>query len=370
MASPDGGPTSEPQALDPADRFPSFAGVSEADEEERARREDMERAYTPHGPLMPVGVVDEAPEDESGDDNADDEGCLARRLRGEEERRVQEIRREWTRRWGSLPPRRGGVNGPVMRGPGSKDKLGRWLRLFLPEDHKLYVEPYLGTGAVLLNKEPSEEEVVNDLNKEIVNLFDVLREQPDELARAVEFTPFSEAELQRAYDERGKPGLEPLERARRWLVRANQSYLRQTGEPSFSLSSAETARDSVKLWNGLSEHIREAGQRLKYVKVSCRDATELIWDRLYRREDAVLYVDPPYMPDTRAPGQYLYEMPVPEHVGMLEALLDHPGAVFLSGYDADLYHEALAGWVSWAIPGYSSTGYRQEILWMNDKADA
>lgn len=198
----------------------------------------------------------------------------------------------------------------------------------------------------------------------------MLREQPEELARAVEFTPFSEAELRRAYDERGKPGLEPVERARRWLVRANQSYLRQTGLPSFTLSSAETSRDSVGLWNDLPEYITEAGLRLKEVQVSCRDATELIWDRLFRREDAALYVDPPYMPETRAPGQYLHEMPVADHVGMLDALLDHPGAVYLSGYDAPLYHEALAGWVSWVIPGYSSTGYRQEILWMNERAHA
>jgi len=343
------------------------------DEEERASeaREDMKQAYTIHGPLTPAWG-DEGEEAGDGSLNGDKDAESPAREPGEEEERSREreIRREWKHRWGKMPPRRGGVTAVVVRGPGSKDKVGRWVIPFLPEDHKLYVEPYLGTGAVLLNKKPSDEEVVNDTNEEVVNLFDVLRDNPEALARAVRLSPFSEADLQRAYDERGMPGLEPVERARRWLVCAHQAYLRQPGVPSFSLSSADTARNSVRLWNELPEHIEEAGGRLKEVKVSCRDATELIWDKLFRREDAVIYADPPYMPGTRAPGQYINEMPVPEHVGMLEALADHPGAVFLSGYDDELYHEALAGWESWDIPGYSSTGYRREVLWMNEKAHA
>ena len=330
---------------------------------ERARREGMERAYTPHGPLTP---------DRGGQDDAGDGNDAGEDEAGDEAEAARELRREWARRWGPLPPRRGGVSAPVLRGPGSKDRVGRWIIAMLPKEHRLYCEPYLGTGAVLLNKPAPEEgeEVVNDKNKEISNFFEVLREQPEELARAVELSPFSEADLMRAYAERGKPGLEPVERARRWVLCAHQGFLRQTGKPSFTLSSAETSRDSVGLWNELPEHIQEAGLRMKEVKVSCRDATELIWDRLFRRPDAALYVDPPYLPSTRAPGQYLHEMPEPEHVGMLDALLYHPGAVFLSGYDAPLYHDALSGWESFDIPGHSSTGFRKEVLWMNEAAYA
>lgn len=42
--------------------------------------------------------------------------------------------------------------------------------------HKIYVEPFGGSGAVLLNKQPAWMEVYNDLYDRVVNFFEVLRD--------------------------------------------------------------------------------------------------------------------------------------------------------------------------------------------------
>lgn len=267
------------------------------------------------------------------------------------------------------PPRQGDQPAPVSRGPGSKWRMAPRIIDLFPVDFRVYVEPYVGTGAMLLSKEPSEVEIVNDKHEEISNLFDVIRDRSKELARVVDRSGFTEADLLRAYHE-DPAGLDLVERARRWLVLAHQSFLRQTGQPFFSVSTAPSARNSIRLWDELPKHIEAASRRLKKVKVMSREAVEVIEMDLVKKPDVLLYVDPPYLPGTRAKNLYVHEMSVKDHEKLLDALTKHPGPVFLSGYKSAIYSDRLGGWEARDLPGYSSYGGREEVLWMNGKAAA
>ena len=77
---------------------------------------------------------------------------------------------------------------PVLKYPGSKWKTAEWIISLMPP-HKSYLEPFFGSGAVFFKKPPSRIETINDMDGEIVNLFRCIREQPEELARAVACTP-------------------------------------------------------------------------------------------------------------------------------------------------------------------------------------
>ena len=109
----------------------------------------------------------------------------------------------------------------VFRYPGSKWTAAAWIVSHFPADYEkaVYLEPYFGSGAVFFTKKPSVVETINDLDDEVVNLFQMLRSQPEELAREIELTPYS----RREYDLAFQPCEEPLERARRFLVRTNQA---------------------------------------------------------------------------------------------------------------------------------------------------
>lgn len=50
----------------------------------------------------------------------------------------------------------------------------------LPENYKeyIYIEPFCGSATVLLNKEPSKQEFINDINTEIINLLRRVRDVP------------------------------------------------------------------------------------------------------------------------------------------------------------------------------------------------
>ena len=84
----------------------------------------------------------------------------------------------------------------LLRYPGSKWNLANKIVDLLPK-HKSYLEPYFGSGAVLFTKLPSAIETVNDLNEDIVNLFEIVRDNPDRLAERLFLTPYS----RKIYDE-------------------------------------------------------------------------------------------------------------------------------------------------------------------------
>ncbi|WP_317259347.1 DNA adenine methylase [Paenibacillus baimaensis] len=77
----------------------------------------------------------------------------------------------------------------ILHYPSIKWNLSDWL-IDMPQ-HTTYLEPFFGSGAVLFNKVPSQLETVNDLDGDVVNLFRIIRERPEELAGVVHWTPYA-----------------------------------------------------------------------------------------------------------------------------------------------------------------------------------
>ena len=88
----------------------------------------------------------------------------------------------------------------VLKYPGAKWRISEWIISHFPE-HKVYCEPFFGSGAVFFNKSPAYIETINDIDGNIVNLFKVCRDNPEELARLIEFTPFAREEFENCYDK-------------------------------------------------------------------------------------------------------------------------------------------------------------------------
>src|SRR5205807_10593918 len=78
----------------------------------------------------------------------------------------------------------------IMIGPlpyiGGKNRLATKIISMLPE-HFTYVEPFAGGAQVLFHKQPSNVEVLNDLDFDIVNFFRVCQWHYDELVRYLRY---------------------------------------------------------------------------------------------------------------------------------------------------------------------------------------
>lgn len=58
-------------------------------------------------------------------------------------------------------------------------------------DHHSYLELFFGSGAVLFNKTRSNIETVNDLDDNVVNLFEWIKRDPQRLAHEIFWTPYA-----------------------------------------------------------------------------------------------------------------------------------------------------------------------------------
>jgi DNA adenine methylase len=76
---------------------------------------------------------------------------------------------------------------------GGKGRLAPWIASLLPA-HRVYVEPFCGSAAVLFAKAPSTHEVINDRYGDLVCFLRILRERPDEMELACRLTPYARDE--------------------------------------------------------------------------------------------------------------------------------------------------------------------------------
>jgi DNA adenine methylase len=250
----------------------------------------------------------------------------------------------------------------ILRYPGSKWNLADKISQLLPE-HKTYLEPYFGSGAVLFTKTPSAIETVNDLNDDVVNFFRVIKQDPEALAEKIYLTPYS----RKVYDDAWKIRPEnEIDKALNFVIRSFMSYgFRPTEKSGWknNVNGRERAY-AVKCWNDLPKLIQEVTLRLKQVQIECRPAIELI--EKYSRDNVSMYVDPPYVLSTRRRKQYSVEMEDKDHEELLDALNNSKAKILLSGYDSDLYNKRLKNWERIEFSATAEKGLpRTEILWVN-----
>ncbi|WP_416198663.1 MAG: Site-specific DNA-methyltransferase (adenine-specific) [Sporanaerobacter sp.] len=69
---------------------------------------------------------------------------------------------------------------PVVKWVGGKRQLISEIDKYLPSNYSTYYEPFLGGGAVLFHLQPHKA-VVNDINEELMNLYQVIKDNVEDL---------------------------------------------------------------------------------------------------------------------------------------------------------------------------------------------
>ena len=246
-----------------------------------------------------------------------------------------------------------------------------WLLPLLPYTDQ-YCEPFAGSAAVLLNRTPSKVETYNDIDGDVVNFFQVARDRPEELTRAIALTPFSREEFYRAIHA-STVGVSKLERSRRFYVRARQARtgLAQTATLGRWANCKNTSRAGmsgvVSRWLGGVEALPEIAERLARVQIENRPALDIV--KIYDDKNTLFYCDPPYLHSTRGDSKaYGFEMMDDEHIDLAVVLNNIKGKAAISGYRCDLMDTLYKGWRRFDAPykhAHSIKKIRQECLWMN-----
>lgn len=258
---------------------------------------------------------------------------------------------------------------PILRYHGGKFRLASWITSHFPA-HRCYVEPFGGAASVLLQKERSHGEVYNDLDGDIFNLFQVLRNPAlsTELKNLIMLTPYSRDEFTLAYEKTEHQ----VERARRTIVRSAMGF--GSGAATFHPTGfrCEAKREystSAHCWAKYPPVIDYVCERLRGVNIENRPAEKCMLT--HDSTETLHYVDPPYVLGTRklnsSRSVYQHEMSDEDHISLIKCLNSLEGMVLLSGYDNEIYNDCLTGWIKHTKPSRISsgagTGIREECLW-------
>lgn len=251
----------------------------------------------------------------------------------------------------------------ILHYPGSKWSMADWIISHMPP-HTAYLEPFFGSGAVLFSKARSELETVNDIDGEVVNLFRVIRDRPEELIQKVALTPFSREEFIKSHESDN----DEVERARRFLVRCWQGRGgKRSGTTGWRLMIEKNGPLPVLDWSKFPNKISSIAQRLIGVQIEQMKANDLI--KKHNRPTVCIYADPPYLLSTRTTSAYAHEMTDKDHIQLLDALDEHIGPVLLSGYANELYDDKLQHWTRETREVLAEAGaIRTEVLWINPVA--
>jgi DNA adenine methylase len=175
---------------------------------------------------------------------------------------------------------------------GGKQQLASKIISLIPE-HEIYCEPFVGGGAVFFQKQPSKSEIINDVNGELINFYEVIQKDFSLLAQEVSISLHSRELHRQARVINENP--EMFDRIKRawavWVI-ANSSF-GAGWKAGWGYDAAGTT--TKKISNKRTAFTEELAIRLQNVQIECYDALKIIRSRDTR--NTFFYCDPPY-PDT------------------------------------------------------------------------
>lgn len=175
---------------------------------------------------------------------------------------------------------------------GGKSHIASWVIENFPDDHlsHTYVEVFGGAGWILFRKEQCRNEVYNDLNKDLVNMFLCIRDRFDEFKSRAEWTLRGRAIFDIALAKlKTRDFRDDVEWAIWYAITRTQSFSGNGNSYGYSRSPDSPFRS----WAAFLDRLSEIRERLLLVNIECLDFEHLI--KKYDSPRTFFYCDPPYV---------------------------------------------------------------------------
>ena len=173
---------------------------------------------------------------------------------------------------------------------GGKLSLSQKIIPLIPE-HALYCEPFIGGAAVFFAKQKSKVEVINDINGEIVNFYQVLQNDFPALQKEIQAALHRRKLHQHAQVIYQNPDMfDRIKRAWAVQVLANMSFKNALNN---GFSRSIDGKSSRKIAVNRTQFTDELAERISGVQIECRDAINVI--AANNTPDSFFYADPPYV---------------------------------------------------------------------------
>ncbi|TVO70916.1 DNA adenine methylase [Sedimenticola selenatireducens] len=252
---------------------------------------------------------------------------------------------------------------PVVPWIGGKGRISDWILSRFPV-HKCYVEAFCGAAAIYFTKPPSEVEVINDINGELVNMYRVIQHHPEEMIRQFKWALSSRQFYE--WEQRKDPAtLTDIQRAARFYYLQKQAFGGRVDGQSFG--TATTSAPRLNLFR-LEEDLSQAHLRLQGTYVE-----NLPWDEIIRRYDrphTLFYLDPPYWNTEGYGVNWTFD----NYERMAILARESSGMMMISVNDIPEMREVFSGLymdtrpIKYTVGGGAGTEAQELLIW-NDQAE-
>lgn len=214
--------------------------------------------------------------------------------------------------------------------------------------HQFYVEPFLGGASVFFAKQDitslkTSINILSDINGELMNFWQFIRDHSEIMRKALLAVPYSK----KAFDiwkNQAEPKPLSVVSAMRYFILSRMSRGGLRDDFSESARQRRGKPEGESAYETAINNFPLAASFFKGSSLYTRDF-EITIKEWYKEKRALMFVDPPFLPETRvAKEMYIDEMSIESHHRLLNLLVCSEAKIILAGYDSELYRDILKGW--------------------------
>lgn len=221
---------------------------------------------------------------------------------------------------------------PIVPWIGGKRRLAKRLLPMFPE-HSCYVEPFAGGAALFFLKQPSDVEVLNDINGELVNLYRVIKHHLGEFVQQFRWALVSRQIYEWLKHQPPEP-LTDIQRAARFFYLQKMVFGGKVASQTFG--TATTTHPRLNLLR-IEEDLSAAHLRLSRTYIEHLPWADCL--RRYDRPHTLFYLDPPYF----GTEGYGVDFGLEQYALMADFARSAKGKVIISVNDIPEMREAFSG---------------------------
>lgn len=225
---------------------------------------------------------------------------------------------------------------------GSKHKHVKRVLPYLPQSD-IYVEPFGGSAAILLSKPLSNINVYNDLDHDLFNFFYALKHAKNQFIDALQYQHCSREQYFTAIH------IEPTSNVDQAIKFYHRIYSTDLALPTASLGRwrykpflDKHNRFKYFVSDKRIQLLHKLSDALQNVVLYNEDALSVI--NKYDGRNTLLYVDPPYTPNSRGGSAYVHEYGINQYIELAGVLNSCKSRAVVSCYEDPLLHELFEDW--------------------------
>lgn len=243
---------------------------------------------------------------------------------------------------------------PIIKINNNNLSVCNWIIEKFPEnyDQMNYLEPFVGNGNILLNKNKSKEEVFNDLDIKIINIWKSIRDENKLLKNKLSKISYSEKNfnlIKNKKEEKDYVKQSIIELCLRKMSKSGQKEIYDQGE-----------RKKINLiWKEMIENISDIYERIKDAYFLNKDPLEVI--KSFDSKDTFCFYNPPNINIDKI--NYNNFIKIDKHIDLGDALNSYRGKVMIYAENTPVYRRMFSSWKN--IKRKTASGPSKDCIWIN-----